>query len=542
MFTLKHFITMKCSYNLSSLKPMFWLVDEDKITYNNYEVSLADAERHECLSVEFESESELQGCYQFTKRITIALNGYQPDLVLDGKRIALETVSGEIYLVNWEFEHLPQYTYRLNNEGDTTTYTLECPENLPVFACGEFSESAALVPSAECSYTKSGAKTLKLVERNKCFYGSLAIELLGTEPIEFDGLRDFAFNETYDGEKYEQTISFTLPLDAVDNEVVYRLQEFPDNRWLAVIMPNGIIAGLEIGMEVSTVLRSTDDEASITVNLTSDENINCHQNPDIRFTRNTQVSWKYVMRSTDGNHYGWVCEGNAPNPDGNAMYILQEAFYKNGQSAHRYRLHRDYRNWYPDLNVEGYFTQYVYFYKDSCYAPDTLTVDGIVSPQVFVVVGQGRNVEIKSRFSGWVARSIPSFCTLSEVSGGSGTTTARLTCTGSTNQQGTLLIANDSQAQSFTIIADFSDPVIVPSPETDYSAKTNTYFLRKPVYLQSKSSTSGFDAAVNITGKYVKITFPENQTGQDVTYTFVFATTSYPHVQQTVVITQHPYV
>lgn len=518
---------------------MFWLVDDDKITYNNYEVSLTDAERHDCLSVEFESESELQGRYQFAKRITIVLNGYQPDLVLDGKRIALETVSEEIYLVNWEFEHLPQYTYRLNNEGNTTTYTLECPENLPVFACGEFSESAALVPSAECSYTRSGAKTLKLVERNKCFYGSLAIELLGTEPIEFEGLRNFSFNETYDGEKYEQTISFTLPLDAVDNEVVYRLQEFPDNRYLAVIMPNGIIAGLEIGMGVSTVLRSTDEESSITVNLTSDENINCHENPEIGFTRNTQVSWKYVMRSTDGNHYGWVCEGNAPNPDGNAMYILQEAFYRNGQSAHRYRIHVNYRNWYQDLPIEGVFTQNVYFYKDSCYAPDTLTVDGIVSPHTFVIVGQSREIDIESRFSGWTTRTVPSFCTMSVTSGDSGTTRTRLTCTGNTSEQGTLLIANDSQAQSFTIIADFSDPVIVPSTEIDYKPQVKNYFIRKPVYLVSKSSTSGFDASVAITGKTVRIVFPENGTDGDVTYTFVFSTTSYPRVQQTVTITQH---
>lgn len=102
------------------------------------------------------------------------------------------------------------------------------------------------------------------------------------------------------------------------------------------------------------------------------------------------------------------------------------------------------------------------------------------------------------------------------------------------------MIANDAQAQSFTIIADFSDPVIIPSSEIDYKAQVKNYFIRKPVYLVSKSSTSGFDASVAITGKTVRIVFAENGTSGDVVHTFVFATTSYPHVNQTVVITQHP--
>lgn len=531
-----------CSYNLASLVNHFWLVDADKIQISNYTASLQDAEKHHCLRIEFESEGSLEGRYRFGKQINITLQGYQPDLVLDEKRVAVETKEGELYLVNVEFDHLPTYVYTLNSESDQTVYNLELPENLPIFPVLDYSETEGS-SSEDCSYTVSGSKTLELVPRNKCFYSSSSIELLGaTEPITFENLRNLVFREEFDGYRYEQTCEFTLPLNPVDEEVSYRLQEFQDNRYLCVVRPNGVIAGIDLGLGVSTTIRSNDEESSIMVVLASDENFNLHQNQSIRFTRNSQIDWKYVMRSTDKNYYGWVCEGNAPNPEGNAMYILQEAFYKNGESAHRYRIQVDYRNWYQDLPIEGVFTQRVFFQKDSCYAPDTLKIDGIVSPHTFVIVGQQRPIDITSRFSDWTATTVPSFCTLSVTSGSSGKTRTVLTCTGNTSEQGTLLIANDSQAQSFTIIADFSDPVIIPSNETDYRAKTNTYFLRKPVYLQTKSSTSGFDAAVNISGKYVKITFPENQTGQDVTYTFVFATTSYPHVQQTVVITQHPYV
>ena len=192
------------------------------------------------------------------------------------------------------------------------------------------------------------------------------------------------------------------------------------------------------------------------------------------------------------------------------------------------------------MNIVGVFTQNVYFFKNSCYAPDTLKIDGIVSPHNFYVVGQQRPIDVDSKFSDWTATTVPSFCTMSVTSGSSGKTRTVLTCTGNTSEQGELVISNDSQNQSFTIIADFSAPVIVPSSEIDYKAQVKNYFIRKPVYLVSKSSTSGFDASVAITGKTVRIVFPENGTEGDAIYTFIFSTTSYPRVEQTVVITQHP--
>lgn len=528
---------MNCLYIASQLKPVFWLVDDDKIDYSGYSVSLTDAERYDCLSVEFEVQSELQGRYNFTKSITIVMNGYQPDLVLQGKRIAVETMEGELYLVNWEFTQIPTYTYSLNNNEGITTYKLETPENLPIMPCDDYTELSAI--TSDCSYESVGLKTLTLVERRKALYTNCTIDLLETEPIVFDGLKNLSFEENYDGYMYSQTVEFTFPLNELDNTIAYKLQEFPENRYLAVIEPNGIVAGIELGFAVATTIKSDGEEGTITVTLTSDENINCHQCDSITFNPYQDIVWKYVLHTTDNNHYGWVCVDNAPNEDGEAMYIVQEAFYRNGESAHQYKIHEDYQGWYDDLNIVGTFDTQMTFYKDSCYLPDTLKIEGITSPLKFNIVGQRRNIQINSKWSNWVATTVPSFVTLSQERGTSGSTTITMTCTGNTNTQGTLMIANAHNAQSFTIIADFTDAVIVQSTEIDYRAKTLTYWLRRPVYLYRKSSTSGFDAAVVVSGKWVKITYCENQTGQDVVYTFVFKETAYPHKEQTVVITQH---
>ena len=535
---LKTTFMKNCSYNLASLVNHFWLVDADKIQISNYVASLQDAEKHHCLRIEFESEASLEGRYRFGKQINITLQGYQPDLVLTGRRIAVETKDGELYLVNVEFDNLPTYVYTLNSESDQTVYNLELPENLPIFPVLDFSEAEGSV-TEDCSYTVNGSKTLELVPRNKCFYSSSSIELLGaTEPITFENLRNLVFREEFDGYRYEQTCEFTLPLNPVDEEISYRLQEFQENRYLCVVRPNGVISGIDLGLGVTTTIRSNDEESTITIVLASDENFNLHQNQNVRFTKNTQVVWKYIDKTSDGQ-YGYVCRGEQANPDGEALHILQAGYYKNGQPNGEYRVHINYRNgWFHGLNIVGVFTQNVYFYKDSCYAPDTLKIDGIVSPHNFYVIGQQRPIDITSSFSDWTATTVPSFCTMSVTSGSSGKTRTTLTCTGSTSQQGELVISNDSQNQSFTIIADFSAPVVVPSFEIDYHVQVKSYFCREQVFLVSREASNGFQPQVSIAGKTIRIVYPENSSTSDVTYTFIFQGVT-SRKQQTVVITQH---
>ena len=527
---------MNCKYDLSSLKPVFYLVDDDAVIYGDYDIALNGPERHDCLSVSFSGQSVLDGRYTFDKGITITLEGYQPDLSLSGKRIAVETVSGDIYLVNWEFQCSPLYTFSEWN----TTYNIEVPENLPLLPCTLVSTSTG-ASYHPCDYTLPEATEIALVRRDCCSYSSGNIYLYGTEKIVFDGLRDLTLTETFDKYKYEQTIQFSLPLNEDTVVDSYKLQEFQFNKYLAVVADR-FVCGLDLGMDVQTTISSGEENGSVTLQLTSDENFNLSEEVSgLTYDDTDQIEWRYQLKTPDGL-YSWVCDGLEPNPTGNAQYILQCGYFPNGVFAEKYREQREFQGFYPQIQdkVVGTFNDQVYFYKDSCYLDDTLKIEGITTPQRFNVVGQRRNIEIKSQWSSWSATTIPSFVTLSQTSGTSGTSLITMTCTGSTNQQGTLLIRNGKYAQSFTIIADFTDAVIVQSNTTDYQAKTVTYLLRRPVYLYSKSSTSGFQPTVAVSGKWVKVTYPENSTGSNVVYTFIFRETKYPNKEQTVVITQTP--
>ena len=512
---------MNCKYNVSSLKPVFYLVDDDSIIYGDYDIALENAERHDCLSVSFSGQSALDGRYSFNKGITIVLEGYQPDLELVGKRIAVETRDGDVFLVNFEFQALPIYSFSEWN----TTYNIELPENLPILPCTLVSPSGGTTYHP-CEYSLSEAREITLVKHDCSSYASGTIHLYDTEPITFDNVRNLELVEQYDGYIYSQTIQLTLPLDADTDVETYKLQEFQQNQYIAIV-GNRFVCGIDLGLDVQTTITSDNENGSITLELRSDENFNMvEEESGITIDDSDHIEWRYQLKTPDGL-YCWVCDGLEPNPTGNAQYILQCGYYPNGVFANKYREQREFQGWYPQIQdqVVGTFSDVVTFYKDSCYMPDTLKIDGITSPLKFNIVGQRRNIEIKSTWSNWTATTVPSFVTLSQERGTSGSTTITMTCTGNTNEQGTLMIANAHNAQSFTIIADFSDAVIVQSTEIDYRAKTLTYWLRRPVYLYRKSSTSGFDAAVAISGKWVKITYCENQTGQDVVYTFVFGET-----------------
>lgn len=528
---------MNCKYDVSDLKPVFWLVDNENLIFDSESVALEEPERHDCLSVSFSGQSTLDGRYSFDKGITIVMRGYRNDVMFKGHRIAVETRSGELYLIDAEFDLEAVYTYRLGGDNNDTTFNLDFSENLPIVPVKRIIGDSGY-NADECEYRLPEIRKITLVPHDKCMVSSAEISLMGTEPIVFDGLVGTTLTESFDGYRYSTTLTFRLPLNA-DNVVdTYHLQEFMSNRYVVAVEPENLILGMELGLQATENISS--EQASVEVVLSSDENINMMEVNKVVFTKNTQVVWKYIDKTSDGQ-YGYVCRGEQANPDGEALHILQAGYYKNGQSNGEYRVHINYRNgWFHGLNIVGVFTQNVYFYKDSCYAPDTLKIDGIVSPHNFYVIGQQRPIDVDSKFSDWTATTVPSFCTLSLTSGGSGKTRTTLTCTGSTSQQGELVISNDSQSQAFVVIADFSLPIIVPSNEITYQAQVKNYFIRKQVYLVSKSSTSGFDASVAITGKTVRIVFPENGTSGDVTYTFIFSTTSYPRVEQTVVITQHP--
>ena len=527
---------MNCKYDVSDLKPVFWLVDNENLIFDSESVALEEPERHDCLSVSFSGQSTLDGRYSFDKGITIVMRGYRPDVMFKGHRIAVEARSGELYLIDAEFDLEAVYTYRLGGDNNDTTFNLDFSENLPIVPVKRIIGDSGY-NTDECEYRLPVIRKITLVPHDKCMVSSAEISLMGIEPIVFDGLVGTTLTESFDGYRYSTTLTFRLPLNA-DNVVdTYHLQEFMSNRYVVAVEPENLILGMELGLQATENISS--EQASVEVVLSSDENINMMEVNKVVFTKNTQVVWKYIDKTPDGQ-FGYVCRGEQANPDGEALHILQAGYYKNGQPNGEYRVHINYRNgWFHGLNIVGVFTQNVYFQKDSCYAPDTLKIDGIVSPHNFYVIGQQRPIDITSSFSDWTATTVPSFCTLSVTSGGSGKTRTVLTCTGSTSQQGELVISNDSQSQAFLVIADFSLPVIVPSNEINYFVQVKSYFCREQVFLVSREASNGFQPQVSIAGKTIRIVYPENSSTGDVTYTFVFQGVT-SRKQQTVVITQHP--
>lgn len=527
----------KCSYTLAKLRPILFLADSSAITYNDYRVSVGNVNELDVLSVSFSGSSSLERRYEFTKRIDITLRGYAPSLELSGKRIIVQTVDGNYYLADWEFDAEPDYTF--DGVEDTTVYQLTFDENLPVLPCSSI--ATITTSSGVCAYNGAlNASTLVLVSTDASCVDEDEIIVYGSgQTVEFTS-KSLAFKETYDGTKYSKTIEFELELN--DDNVVesYKLHEFLNNRWTALVKEAGMVFGHELGMHVKYDITSNDDSASVKVTLEADENVPCLRYDEVSITEDDYIDWRFQLKTPDGL-WCWVCDGLEPNPTGNAQYILKCGYYRNGEFADKYLEQREFQAWYPQLQdkVVGTFNDQVYFYKDSCYLDDTLRINSLQSPLYFYVVGKRWSFEVDSQWSNWTATTVPSFVELSQERGSSGRTVVTMTCTGSTSQQGTLVIRNAKYAQSFSIIADYTLPVIVQSTAITYSAQTTTWFTREQVILQSKSSDHYMTPQVAISSGKVRVVWPENSFDEDVVYTLVFKGTKSKKVQ-TVVITQHP--
>lgn len=516
---------------------MLFLAESSAIMYNDYRVVAGAVTRLDVLSVSFSGSSSLERRYEFTKRIDITLRGYAPSLGLAGKRIIVQTVDGNYYLADWEFDAEPDYTF--DGVEDTTVYQLTFDENLPVLPCSSI--ATITTSSGVCAYNGAlNASTLILVSTDASCVDEDEIIVYGSgQTVEFTS-KSLAFKETYDGTKYSKTIEFELELN--DDNVVesYKLHEFLNNRWTALVKESGMIFGHELGMNVKYDITSNDDSASVKVTLEADENVPCLRYDEVSITEDDYIEWRFIQKTPEGL-WCWVCDGLEPNPTGNAQYILKCGYYRNGEFADKYLEQREFQGWYPQIQdkVVGTFNDQVYFYKDSCYLDDTLRINSLQSPLYFYIIGKRWSFEVDSQWSNWTATTVPSFVELSQERGTSGRTVVTMTCTGSTSQQGTLMIRNAKYAQSFSVIADYSLPVIVQSNEISYSAQTKSYFCREQVILLERSASNGFTPQVMIAGKKVTIVYPENASENDVTYTFVFRGVK-SKKEQTVVITQHP--
>lgn len=394
----------KCKYNYSRLKDVVYLIPEEhlkKIRIDNgvaYVSGLtADTLKLEGYGIEFNEETSLDERYKFQKTLKLSVNGI-PDFVIyrwveldptnnyicdmgdkyakeilqekheytfNGYYFVLETIDGTFYMVNVDFPSKATYVYNLSKNVNKTDFTFTSLSNYPCL------ELVGFEPDREeyChNYLISGPESLRMLERQKTLFKTDSKKVISTEAFkEIDYIGEtLSFQETFDGEKYQDTLEFQIGFDDYKTSWQYNLLEFVQNRYSAIVdLKNDdkkIYVGFNFGLEANYTIDASNEKAKsdiITITLTDTSNgkiIYGNYPEEI----DSSTHWNYIKQI--GNYKTYECSGST----GVAKYLVQEEYNAIGYPTGNYKVLNGYQDMYFFLNLIGTFNNTETFDNPEC--------------------------------------------------------------------------------------------------------------------------------------------------------------------------------
>lgn len=432
-----YLINAECKYTYTKLKDVVYLFNENhtKLIYDNTEVKIEQLSQTpiqlDVRNVELSEQSALDERYEFDKTLTFSLDGFYDQTIFNQRYYAIvEDIEGKRWCINVDFPSFVTYTYDLSSNEHSTKFSFHSLSNFPTMRL--VSDFAIQEPPCH-KYSVPGADSLQMIERN-------SVELDVTSGKVYTFGADFSnvvplknsitLQQTFDGERITDTLTFTIPFDTYKWGWHYNLQRFLWNKYSAIIRPKGtntmLYVGFNFGLEPTYTVERDDDAQMIRITLTEASNVGLTASEVIEKEADDNTSWNGSSKVPTRNELemddAYECvEG------GKAMYLLQEETYANGQPTGRYKVKQGYEHYFDDypITIVGTFTEDIYFYSPDCAnlrcplstsIPSMLTFTATTSYTFFV----------DSECS-WSFTNVPSGVTVSPSSG-TGRETVTITC------------------------------------------------------------------------------------------------------------------
>lgn len=307
-----------CGYKLNRLKNHIYLYDDKKKIRIDHQRAYVDNLQSNPIeitgfNISFQEETSLDERYKFSKTLKISINGRlnKNDLPTNIYAI-IESYDGTYFFTNPDFPYKLTYSFNLSEGVNQTDITLTASSNMPVLEVVSNSfENVSLCKI----YQHNGIKSLKLLEKEKVNFSTLSDEIVSTDEwknIEY--LKGSPIlQEYYDGNKITSSIQFNIDFSKYKSDWQYRLLEFKDNRYTAIVEANdyykyyvGFITGLQPNYNVSTT--SQDNEADIiTISLVEVSNYGIDDRQDLTEYYNSLSKWIYVRQAE--NYKTYECYG-----------------------------------------------------------------------------------------------------------------------------------------------------------------------------------------------------------------------------------------
>ena len=366
----------ECGYKYDKLKNVVYLVTKDHlkdIHIDNGDAFIINLDEAplmvECISVEFSEQESLDERYKFTKTLKFTVNGYANVNSLEGGCYGIIVASdGTTFMTNVDFPAKVTFTYNLTSSKNQTEFTLTSQSNYPTLRL----DANLNASSKKCKvYAEYGVESINFIEKDYVTLNdrTSVITLFGGRKfntVEF--LKNACtLQETWDGEKATDVLSFDIAFDDYKTSWQYNLLEFMDNLYAGMVKPksdsNAFFIGFNFGLRPSYEIATTTEDGSsnkITITMREDSVHGMYTLENPRIVENGDVTWRYVENVGDYATYECI--------DYNiAVYLAMEEIDIHNNPTGRYMVLEGYEDQYSQLfNVVGTFQERVTFYTTKC--------------------------------------------------------------------------------------------------------------------------------------------------------------------------------
>jgi hypothetical protein len=273
-------------YRIGKLKPVLYLFDKDStiIEYNkNVAYSIVgDCYELACASVSYSCTSSDTGRYQFESTITANLDERDDNYALvkkllsHGWLVGFVTQEGDKFLVSPEFASQVTYEFAINDseKTNTTTITFKTITNIPNITVVPDFQVTSTLRGEDCRYYIGEVTKLELCKADSTTVGisndTLIVKGDSSQVVTYNQ-NTLTFTESYDGDNFEQTLTFDVPFSSDAHDFHYSLLEYAENEYYAILTTkqgNVVLGGYEYGMLPTYQIQSSEDASQNKVTMT----------------------------------------------------------------------------------------------------------------------------------------------------------------------------------------------------------------------------------------------------------------------------------
>lgn len=280
----------ECGYDLGGLLPKVYLVHKNALKLSKkakgLEVSVVSRNDGDIYCVEgqlctYKQDETYNGKYRFNSTLELTINELYREPFLYGLRtlrtneyyIIIEDKKGVQYLINPELYTKMSYEYSFSDTSGNNNHIIITYNNLSNYPLLIFEENISdnkSLLNKQCEYNYGQVYELLMFDHKdlKVKDDGVKVDEMYIENVddicEIDFMKEsFSLTESYDGKTFITSLAFNIPLNEYQYGWAYRLLEFKDNKYAAILRTtndNYIIVGVERGLFPSYTIETSEDD------------------------------------------------------------------------------------------------------------------------------------------------------------------------------------------------------------------------------------------------------------------------------------------